>query len=236
MILQSTLRRSLTPGVLGPLLLVSSGAAWLSTRLVAGHLGATPEFLVEVRSGSLLFAGLLALSLAEPLLVAREARHGLLALRVAKGAGFALPSRCLGLTLATVPAVLCAAVAGGGGPLAPWGLSLELAVLAAAGLALGAFLPRAQCVPALWVLAVAGHLRSWLEGSPWGSALSLVLPDLGRLGSFGQRGFGGQESLLLVHAAAWIAAALLLARWRLGRLVARGQLPSRTAVAGSGDP
>ena len=46
-----------------------------------------------MRHGSVLFAGVLALSLAEPLEVGRDARQGLLLLRRARNGGFALGRR-----------------------------------------------------------------------------------------------------------------------------------------------
>jgi hypothetical protein len=206
--LLSTLRRTLAAPALLPLSLAAAGLAWLGHQLAATALGGGEGFVDEVRSGSLLVAGVLVLSLAEPLAVAGEARSGLLLLRVARGGGFALPQRWLGLVLAMLPSVALAALAAGGLPAEPWPLLLDLLVLAAGGLLLGSLLERGLLVPALWLLLVAGQLRPWLvrAGAGW------VLPALGHM--------TGPEGAL--HAALWCAGALLLAEWRLGSIAGRG--------------
>lgn len=208
----ATLRRSLLVPAVLPLLFVAGAGAWLGTWLAAAALGGDAGFLDEVRQGALLCAGALTLSLAEPLLVGREVRGGLLALRVARGGGPALVGRWLGLVLATLPALVVATLAGGGLPPAPGALLVELLVLAAAGLALGSFLDRARLVPVLWVLLVASYLRPWLAADPRGVVLAWALPALGTL-----HGWTG-----VAHGLLWSAGALALAHWRLGRLVARG--------------
>ena len=196
-----------------PVLAVAGAAAWLGARLATAGLGAGEGFVDEVLAGSLLFAGALVLSLAEPLELGRDARAGLLTLRVAKGGGYALGRRWLGLLLATLPAVALAAVAGGGWPEHPWVLLRQLGVLCAGGLALGAWFDRQLLVPALWMLLVAGHLAPWLaDVAP---PLAWVLPRLGEV-----------ETDLGVwawaHAVVWSLGAACLARWRLDALVARG--------------
>lgn len=220
-VLLSTVRRTLVPAVLWPTLLVTLGATWVATELVSANLGPTEEFLAEIRHGCMLFGGLLVLSLAEPLQVAREARDGLLLLRAARGKGFGLPMRWAGLFLATLPAVLAAGVVARGLPAAPLALALELALLAAAGLTLGAFLERGRLVPVLWALAVAGQLRPWLSASAWGTPVAWLLPDFSGLDEGGV--------LAVAHAAAWIVGALLIARWRLGSVAARGRWPEGQA-------
>ncbi len=212
-VLASTLRRCLLVPAVAPTLLVACAAAWLASTLVTANLGAHEPFLADIRQGSLLFAGLLLLSLAEPLEVGRDARDGLLLLRAQRGRGFALVGRWLGLLLATLPVVLLTAPAAGGAPTDPVALLAALAVLAAGGLLLGSLLGRGRLVPALWALAVAGHIRPWLAAHDAGRALAWLLPDLTAL--HGARGLG--------HAALWIAAALLLAHARLARVAARGR-------------
>jgi|GEM_PF-1840587 len=206
--LLSTLRRTLAAPALVPLTLVAAGLAWLGRKLAAEALGGGAGFVDEVRTGSLLVAGALVLSLAEALAVARDARSGLLLLRSARGGGFALPQRWLGLVLAMLPTVALASVASGGAPAAPWPLLLDLLALAAGGLLLGSLLERGLLVPALWLLLVAGHLRPWLEssGGAW------LLPAFGHM--------QGAEGAL--HAALWCTGALLLADWRLAAVVGRG--------------
>jgi hypothetical protein len=206
--LLSTLRRTLGSPALLPLSLAAAGLAWLGRRLAESALGGGEGFVDEVRSGALLVAGVLVLSLAEPLAVAREARSGLLLLRAARGGGFALTQRWLGLVLAMLPTVALSALAAGGVPQQPLPLLLDLLVLAAGGLLLGSLLERGLLVPALWLLLVAGQLRPWLQdaGAGW------LLPALGHM--------TGLEGVL--HAALWCAGALLLADWRLGALVGRG--------------
>jgi len=157
--LLSTLRRTLGSPALLPLSLAAAGLAWLGRRLAESALGGGEGFVDEVRSGALLVAGVLVLSLAEPLAVAREARSGLLLLRAARGGGFALTQRWLGLVLAMLPTVALSALAAGGVPQQPLPLLLDLLVLAAGGLLLGSLLERGLLVPALWLLLVAGQLR-----------------------------------------------------------------------------
>lgn len=206
--LLSTARRVLLAPALVPLTLVAAASSWLAVLLASQALGGDEGFLAEVRRACPPFAGALVLSLAEPLEVGREVREGWLVLRVARGGGFALLSRWAGLLLATLPTVLLAAAAAGGWPQDPAGMLLELGVLCAGGLLLGAWLERALLVPALWCLFVGGHLWPWLAGS----GASWVLPRLD--GSAGGAGW--------LPAAVWCAGSLLLARARL------------TAVAGAG--
>jgi len=203
----SCLRRTLLVPAMLPLTGVAMGLAWLGTRLARGALGGEEGFVDEVRAGSLLFSGALVLSLAETLAVMRDARSGLLLLRAAKGGGFSLPARWLGLLLASLPTVALASLAGGGGLRVPPPVLADLAVLCAGGLFLGSWLERPLLVPALWCLLVAGHLRPWLADNP----VAWVLPAFGQL--------GGAAGLL--HAALWCASMLLLAEWRLGAVAAR---------------
>lgn len=207
----SIARRVLCVPSLLPVVAVAAGAAWMGTWLAQYVLGGDDGFVEEVRHGSVLFAGVLALSLAEPLEVGRDARQGLLLLRRARDGGFALGRRWLGLLLATLPVATAAALAGGGLPEAAWSLLVELGLLCAGGLLLGACFSRAVLVPALWGLFVLGHLRPWLDGSGVGSFAALLLPRLGDTdGAFG-----------LVHAGLWCAGALLLAERRLVAVAAR---------------
>jgi hypothetical protein len=209
--LLSTARRVLLAPALVPLTLVAAGSSWLAVLLASEALGGDEGFVDEVRRACAPFAGALVLSLAEPLEVGREVREGWLVLRLARGGGFALLSRWAGLLLATLPTVLLSAWAAGGwpgGPAGAAGLLLELAVLCAGGLLLGAWLERALLVPALWCLFVGGHLWPWLAGS----GASWVLPRLD----------GAAGATAWLSAAAWCAGSLLLARARL------------TVVAGAG--
>ncbi|MCB9897276.1 MAG: hypothetical protein H6825_04670 [Planctomycetes bacterium] len=201
----STLRRTLLVPSALPVIAVSAAAAWLGTQLARGVLGGDEGFVEEVRHGSLLFAGALVLSLAEPLEVGKDARSGLLLLRRAKDGGFALVRRWMGLLLAVLPVAAVTALAAGGLPEAPLLLLVELGLLCAGGLLLGACFDRAILVPALWGLLVLGHLRPWLDGSGVGSFVALLVPRLGDTG-------GG---LGLLHAALWCCGALLLADRRL---------------------
>jgi hypothetical protein len=198
-------------------LAVAAAGAWLGQELAAAGLGAGMGFLDEVLAGSLLFAGALALSLAEPLEVGRDARAGLLTLRVARGGSYGLGRRWLGLLLATLPAVALAALAAGGLPPEPWVLLRQLGVLCAAGLALGAWCDRHLLVPVLWVLLVAGHLRPWLlDVAP---PLAWALPRLGEVETGANAAHAWAPWL---HAGAWSLGAVWLARWRLAALVGRG--------------
>lgn len=193
-----------------PVTVVTTLAAWLARYLSINLLGGPPAYQAEVSAGSQLLAGIAVLSLAEPLEVAREARCGLLTLRAARGAGFALVARWLALTLATLPSVALAAWAGGAPPADPLGLVLQLATLSAAGLALGAWLDRALLVPALWALLILAYLSPWLEaGAP---PVAWIVPRLGHLD-----GLQG-----VAHALLWCSAALVLARSRLVAVAARG--------------
>lgn len=205
--LLATLRRTLAAPALLPLSLVAAGLAWLGRRLAQEALGGGEGFVDEVRTGALLLAGALVLSLSEPLQLVHEARGGLLLLRVAKGGGYALPQRWAGLALAMLPSVLLAALAGGGLPPRPLPVLLDLSVLVAGGLLLGSLLERTLLVPALWLLLLAGHLRPWLlaGGAGW------FLPAFGRM--------DGAEGAL--HAALWSGGALLLAQWRLSAVTGR---------------
>jgi hypothetical protein len=206
--LLSTARRVLLAPALPLLTLVAAASSWLAVLLASQALGGDQGFVDEVRAACLPFAGALVLSLAEPLEVGREVREGWLALRVARGGGFALTSRWAGLLLGTLPTVLVCAGAAGGWPQRPLGALLELAVLCAGGLLLGAWLERALLVPALWCLLVAGHLWPWLAqgGASW------VLPRLG----------GEAGPLQALAAASWCAGSLLLAHARLVRLAGAG--------------
>jgi hypothetical protein len=205
--LLTTVRRVLAAPALLPLTAAAAGASWLGVRLAQQGLGGSEGFVDEVRAGCLPFAGALVVSLAEPIAVAGEARSGLVLLRLARGAGPALAWRCAGLVLAALPTVLACALATGGWPADPFGVLLQLVVLAAAGLLLGAWLARPLCVPALWCLLVAGHLRPWFGEAP----LAWLLPALG-----GPDGAAGA-----LHALLWTAGALVLADARL-RAVAAG--------------
>ncbi|MGQ0553740.1 MAG: hypothetical protein ACT4PU_11050 [Planctomycetota bacterium] len=209
----NTLRRTLaTPAAL-IVCLATMALAWLAALLAEGTLGAGERLAGEVRLASALFAALLTLSLAEPLQVLGEARGGLLALRRARGGGFALPQRCLGLLLATLPAAGLASLAAGGWPASPLSLLLDLLVLCAAALCLGAFLERGLLVTALWLLLVAGALRPWLGESVSGESLLVAwLPQLGVMSGL----FGSLKALL------WSAGALLLAESRLRAAAAHG--------------
>lgn len=206
--LLSTARRVLLAPTLPLLTLVAAASSFLAVKLASEALGGDQGFVDEVRAACLPFAGALVLSLAEPLEVGREVREGWLRLRVARGGGFALTARWAGLLLGTLPTVLVCAWAAGGWPQQPLGALLELAVLCAGGLLLGAWLERALLVPALWCLLVAGHLWPWLAhgGASW------VLPRLG----------GEVGPLQALAAASWCAGSLLLARARLGRLAGAG--------------
>jgi len=206
--LLSTARRVWLAPALVPLTLVAAGSSWLAALLASQALGGDQGFVGEVRAACLPFAGALVLSLAEPLELGREAREGWLALRAARGGGFALLSRWAGLLLGVLPTVLISAWAAGGWPGRPAAALLELGALAAGGLLLGAFLERAVLVPALWCLLVAGHLLPWLAGS----GVDWILPRLGA--------DAGWRAALSVGA--WCAGCLVLARARL------------LAVAGSG--
>ena len=205
--LTSTLRRTLLTPSLLPVTVVAAGLAWLGTRLAEGQLGAGEGFVDEVRTGSLLLAGALVLSLSEALGVGREARDGLLALRAARGGGFALTQRWLGLVLAMLPTVALAAAFGGGAPSHPLPLLLDLLVLAAGGLLLGSLLEGGLLIPALWLLLVAGAVRPWIAsaGAGW------LVPAFGRM--------EGVEGAL--HAGLWCTGALLLADWRLSTIAGR---------------
>ncbi len=180
-------------------------AAWLSALLAEGSLGGTEGFVEEVRQGAALFAGALVLSLAEPLEIGREARSGVLALRLSRARSSGLLLRALALSMATWPVVLLASLAAGGWPTEPLGLAVELFTLAAGGLALGSVLDRQLLVPALWALLVVAHLRPWLVEAAWGAPLAWVLPRIGEL-------HGGAA---LAHGVLWGLAVLLLASWRL---------------------
>jgi hypothetical protein len=206
--LLSTARRVLLAPALPLLTLVAAASSGLAVLLASQALGGDQGFVDEVRGACLPFAGALVLSLAEPLEVGREVREGWLALRVARGGGFALISRWAGLLLGTLPTVLVCALAAGGWPRQPLGALLELAVLCAGGLLLGAWLERALLVPALWCLLVAGHLWPWLAHG----AASWVLPRLG----------DEAGPLHALAAACWCAGSLLLARARLVRLAGAG--------------
>ena len=209
----SILQRTWRAPAMLPVLAVAVAAALLGRRLAESGLGADGGFLEEVVAGSMLFAGALALSLSEPLELGRDARAGLLTLRVSRGGGYALGRRWLGLLLATLPAVGLAAWASGRWPGEPLVLLRQLGVLCAGGLALGAWFDRQLLVPALWMLLVAGHLRPWLaDVAP---PLAWVLPRLGEVESV-------PSPWGWLHAACWSLGAVGLARWRLSMLVGRG--------------
>lgn len=197
---------------------VAALAAWVGSDLATQSLGADQGFVEEVRHGSLLFAALLSLSLAEPLQTGHEARSGLLLLRHGKGGGFALAARWAGLFLALLPVLLLAALGAGGLPAAPWGLAGQIAVLVAGGLLLGSFLDRRRLVPALWGLAILGQLRPWmttLEGS-W--SWTWLVPDLASMGAEpGGVGLGGVS----LHGLLWVLGALALTHGRLLAISAR---------------
>ena len=218
--------RCLTAPSLAPVLFLGGVAAWVSSTLAASALGADAAFLAEVRQGSLLFAGLLFLSLAEPLETGREARDGLLLLRAVRGGGFALTARWAGLLAATLVSLLPAAVVGGGWPRAPLAVVAGLGVFVAGGLLLGACLRRAHLVPALWALAVATHLRPWLASEAWTAPVAWLLPDLAAV----ERPAG------LGAAACWVAGALLLTHARLARVAAGGPWPAGAGAAGGAGP
>lgn len=208
----STVRRSLFVPAVVPVLVMTGMGAWIANELARVALGAGEGFLAEARHGSMLFAGIVMLSLAEPLELGRDARSGLLLLRAARGGSFALVPRALGLLVACVPAVLVAGLAGGGLPSAGLDLALELALLTAGGMALGARFDRARLVPALWCLVLAGHLRPWLAEHPVGGWVAWVLPRLGdTAGAWGA-----------LHTLLWCAGALVLASHGLTRAVDRG--------------
>ena len=206
--LLSTLRRTLgTPAII-PLSLIAAGLAWLGPKLARDQLGGGEGFVDEVRSGSLLLAGALVLSMSDALAVRREARDGLLALRAARGGGFALPQRWAGLLLAMLPTLALAALCGGRPAAGALPLALDLGVLVAGGLLVGSLVEGVLLVPALWLFLLAGQLRPWLQhaGPGW------LLPAFGRM--------DGVEGAL--HAALWCAGALLLADWRLSAVAGRG--------------
>jgi hypothetical protein len=205
--LLTTLRRTLLVPALLPTTVLVMGLTWLGVLLAREGLGGSAGFVDEVRAACLPFAGALVLSLAEPLELRREARSGLLLLRAARGGGYALGRRWLGLLLATLPTVALTAWASGGAPADPLALLAELAMLCAGGLLLGAWLERTLLVPALWALLVAGHLWPWLDRH-W---LSWLLPRLG----------GPADGTALLAALCWSAGALLLARSRLAAVSAR---------------
>lgn len=207
LVLLDTLRRTLLVPSSAMVAVAAAALAWFGTWLAGSVLGGSEGFVDEVRAASLLFAAALALSMAEPLLVAREARSGLLTLRVARGGGFALGWRWAGLALSTLPAVSLAAWAGSGWPERPLAVLMDLSILAAGGVFLGAWLERGLAVPALWCLLVVGNLRPWL-GDHW---VAWLVPGLG--------GLSGVTGAL--YAALWCVALLLLANHRLGTVVAR---------------
>lgn len=198
-------RTLLVPGF-WPVLAVAAAAAWAGTWLAEQVLGGGQGFVAEARHGSLLFAALLLLSLAEPLQVADEARGGLLLLRHARGGGAALLTRWAALVLTLLPALALVALAAGGLPERPGLLVAQLGLLTAGGLALGCCLDRRRLVPALWALAVLAQLRGWLVVEPWSRPLAWCLPDLSGVGWSG----------LL-----WALAVLALGRGRLEHQLAR---------------
>lgn len=207
-VILATVQRTWAEAALWPIVVLAAGLAWLGRRLALEALGGGEEYAGEVQAGALLLAGAAVLSLAEPLVLAREARGGLLLLRAARCGGFGLAGRWAGLMLAMLPALALAVVAGGGLPPRPLGVALDLVVLVAGGLLLGSLLERTLLVPALWILLVAGHLRAWLEpaGVGW------LLPAFGQL--------DGWDGAL--HAVLWACGALALARWRLAAVAGRG--------------
>lgn len=201
-----TVRRSLLVPSSVLVALAAAGLAWVGAWLADSVLGGSDGFVQEVRAACLPFAAALALSLAEPLLVAREARSGLLTLRAARGGGFALGWRWAGLALSTLPVIAIAAWAGGAWPEHPLAVLLDLSILCAGGLFLGAWLERGQAVPALWCLLVAGNLHPWLADH-W---VAWLLPRLGDLS-----GLTG-----VLQATLWCVAFLVLADLRLRAVVA----------------
>lgn len=207
----SILRRTVLVPAFLPVTVMAAAGTWLGVRLAGAALGGNEGFVGEVREGALLFAALLVLSMAEPLEVGREARGGVLTLHLARGRRLGMAGRCLGLALGTLPAVLVAALAGGGLPSDPLALGLELIVASAAGLFLGAWLDRKLLVPALWTLILVAHLRPWLLGSEM-SALAWLLP---RMGDF-QGGWG------VAHALLWAGAMVALTEWRVASVASRG--------------
>lgn len=212
-VIRSTFVRTLVAPSTLPVAFAAAALAFLGVLLARSALGGQEGFVDEVRHGSLLFAAALALSLAEPLEVGRDARGGPLLLRLVRGGRPALALRALGLVLATVPFVLVATWAGGAlVPSQPVALVVEVFVLASGGLLLGAWFDRARLVPALWCLIVAGHLHPWL-GEGFGRPVAWLLPELG-----GDVGAGA-----LLHAGLWAAAALALAEARVLGVAGRGQ-------------
>jgi len=209
--LPGTLRRVLVVPQTALAALLGAGLTLLSVRLAGEALGGGEGYVDEVRRASLLFSGALVLSLAEPLAVAGEARSGLLTLRRARGGSFGLAGRWLGLWLSTGPALLLSALAGGGWPDGGGHVPVDLAMLAAAGLLLGAWLPRPLLVPALWMLLAAGHLRPWLGELTAGR----LLP------AFGAARELPADLASLAAPAAFCAGCLLLSHWRLLAVTAR---------------
>ncbi len=215
-VIRSMLRRTLMSPAVVPVAFAAAALTFLGVMLARSVLGGQEGFVDEVRRGSLLFAAALALSLAEPLEVGRDARGGLLMLRLVRGGRPLLVLRALGLSLATWPIVLVASWAGGVVfPPEPLGLAVEIFVLASAGLLFGAWFDRARLVPALWCLIVAGHLRPWLiDGAS--APVGWLLPSLG----------GSGDLLALVHALLWAGAALAFAEARLLTVAGAGQASS----------
>ena len=211
-VLLSVARRSLLVPALVPVAFVVSVSSWASIWLALESMGATEAYLAEVRHGCLLFAGALALSLFEPLRTGDDARRGMLRLRWAHRGALGLVPRWLGLVLATLPVVILAALAAGGAPGDPLALLIQLHVLAAGGMALGAFLERGRLVPALWALLVLGHVRPWVAASDWGRPLAWLLPRLSEVGA----GQAAWPALL------WCVGALLIARARLSVVASGG--------------
>jgi len=203
-------RTLLVPGI-WPVVAVAVLAAWVGSWLATHSLGGDDGFLEEVRHGSLLFAALLTLSLAEPLQTGREVRTGQMMLRHAKGGGFALSARWVGLFLSLLPVLALAALAAGGVPASLAGLAGQVGVLVAGGLALGSFLERRHLVPALWGLALLGQLRPWMSTLEGSVAWIWLVPDLGSVGS----GAAWQ------HGLCWALGVLALAHGRLTTLSAR---------------
>lgn len=206
-----TLKRTLLVQSIWPVVAVAVLSAWVGTWLATHSLGADEGFLEEVRHGSMLFAALLTLSLAEPLQTSDEVRSGQLMLRHAKGGGFALPARWAGLSLSLLPVMALAALAAGGLPSSLAGLIGQVGVLVAGGLALGAFLERKHLVPALWCLAILGQLRPWLATLEGSAAWSWVVPDLGSVGS----------GVAWLHGLCWALGVLAIAQGRLTAVSAR---------------
>jgi len=207
----SILKRTLLVPAVWPVAVVAVAAAWIGNDLAAHALGGDGAFVAEVRHGSLLFAALLLLSMAEPLQMAQETRSGLLMLRHGKGGGFALVARGTGLILSLLPLLCLAAWASGGLPAAPWGLLAQVAVLVAGGLVLGAWLDRRRLVAALWALAIVGQLRPWLTGLDGSAVWVWLVPDLGAVGA----------GAAWAHGLLWALGALALAHGRLTALSAR---------------